>query len=116
MAFSRDQEIGNDDGTFSGINFCKEVLRDIYYSEGLKLESKRCKQLASTIDGLCIGKLAKFFTLLEIVSKEIEVKKKELSGVNAKRKMYQTSYMYQVKTETTCSVAMSRKRRRRKYE
>ena len=96
MAFSRDQELGNDDGAFSGVNVYKEVLRDIYYSEELKLESKRCKQLASTIDGLCIEKPAKFFALLEVVSKEIEVKKKELSGVNAKRKIYQASYMYQV--------------------
>ena len=96
MAFCRDQELGNDDGAFSGVNFYNEVLQDIYYSEELKLESKRCKQLASTIDGLCIEKPAKFFALLEVVSKEIEVKKKELSGVNAKRKIYQASYMFQV--------------------
>ena len=100
MAFSRDQDLGNDDfdddGAFSGVNFYREVLRDIYYSEELKVESKRSKQLASTIDRLCIAKPTIFFNLLEAVSKEIDVKKKELTGVNAKRRMHQASYMYQV--------------------
>ena len=32
---------------------CKEILRDIYDSEELKIDSNRCKAIAKTIEMLC---------------------------------------------------------------
>ena len=65
----------------SGVAIYKEVLRDIYCSEELKIESKRCKKISSTIDTLCTGEnITSFCALFELVSKEIEQKKKKLSA------------------------------------
>ena len=78
----------------SGIAIYK-VLRDIYCSEELKIESKRCKNFSSTIDTLCTGEnTTSFCALFELVSKEIEQKKKELSA-KCKLFKFQASYMYQ---------------------
>ena len=79
----------------SGVAICKEVLRDIYCSEELKIESKRCKKISSTIDTLCTGEnTTSFCALFELVSKEIEQKKKELSA-KCKLFKFQALYMYQ---------------------
>ena len=79
----------------SGVAIYKEVLRDIYCSEELKIESKRCKKISSTIDTLCTGEnTTSFCALFELVSKEIEQKKKELSA-KCKLFKFQASYMYQ---------------------
>ena len=77
----------------SGVAIYKEVLRDIYCSEELKIESKRCKKISSTIDTLCTGENTSFCALFELVSKEIE-QKKELSA-KCKLFKFQASYMYQ---------------------
>ena len=52
----------NVDGVL-GVALYKEVLQDIFYSEELKIESRRCKQLASTIDTLCTKKSTSFCAL-----------------------------------------------------
>ena len=76
----------------SGFTFYKDVLRDIYYSEELKIESKRCTQIRKTIDALCTEENFAFSTLYSMISKDIDQEKKEL---DVKRNLFQVSYMYQ---------------------
>ena len=76
----------------SGFTFYKDVLRDIYYSEELKIESKRCTQIRKTIDVLCTEENFAFSTLYSMISKDIDQEKKEL---DVKRNLFQVSYMYQ---------------------
>ena len=65
----------------SGVAIYKEVLRDMYCSEELKIESKRCKKISSTIDTLCTGEnTTSFCALFELVSKEIELCKLNLNS------------------------------------
>lgn len=76
----------------SGVAGYKELLRDVYNSEELKIESKRCKAISNTIDALCRVNNTDFSALYEVVRKEIYQRKKELS---AKHKSCQAAYMYQ---------------------
>ena len=56
-----------------GVAIYKEVLRDIYYSEELKISPSDVKKF----DTLCTGEnTTSFCALFELVSKEIEQKKK----------------------------------------
>ena len=71
----------------------KEVLRDIYYSEDLKIQSNRSKRSLVTIEGLCARENTDFCAAYKIVSKEIQEKKKT---VTAKQKLFQAAYLYQV--------------------
>ena len=60
----------------SGVAIYKEVLRDIYCSEELKIEFKRYKKNSSTIDTLCTGENTTSFcaALFELVSKRNRTK------------------------------------------
>ena len=66
----------------SGVALYKEVFWDIFYSEELKIESRRSKQLASTIDTLCTKKSTSFCALFQEVYAEVE--NKEMRVINAR--------------------------------
>jgi len=71
----------------------KDVLRDIYYSEDLKIQSNRCKKISATIEDLCTRENGDFCAVYKIVSEEIKEKRKK---VTAKQKLFQAAYLYQV--------------------
>lgn len=71
----------------------KDILRDIYDSEEMKIESERCKALKRTIETLCTGENQAFYSLFKKVREElIDLKKKESV---AKRNLFQACYIYQ---------------------
>ena len=45
--------------------FYKDILRDIYDSEEMKIESERCKVLKSTIDSLCTEENVAFYSVFK---------------------------------------------------
>ena len=73
------------------ISYNEILLRDIYDSEELKIESERCKALKCTIEELCTRQNTAFLAVVEKVRKEINVKKSV-----AKHNLYQACYMFQV--------------------
>ena len=70
----------------------KDLLRDIYDSEELKIESERCRALKHTIDELCTRQNTAFLAVFQKLEKEIDVKKKSVGNGN----LYRACYMYQV--------------------
>ena len=62
----------------------KDILRDIYDLEEMKIESEQCKALKRTIDTLCTGENATFYSLFKKVREEIDLKKSA-----AKRNLFQ---------------------------
>jgi len=73
-------------------NSYNELLRDIYDSEELKIESERCRALKGTIEELCTRQNTAFLAVIEKLRKEIDVKKKSVGNGN----LYKACYMYQV--------------------
>lgn len=71
----------------------KDILRDLYDSEEMKIESERCRALKSTIETLCTGENKAFYSVFKKVKKEIDLKRKES---DAKRNLFQVCYMYQI--------------------
>ena len=72
--------------------FYKNILRDIYDSEEMKIESERCKVLKSTIDSLCTEENVAFYSVFKTIREEIDLERKKSS---AKRNLFQACYMYQ---------------------
>ena len=72
--------------------FYKNILRDIYDSEEMKIESERCKVLKSTIDSLCTEENVAFYSVFKKIREEIDLERKKSS---AKRNLFQACYMYQ---------------------
>ena len=75
-----------------GINY-KDILRDVYDSEEVKIDSQRSKNIAKVIDQLCVSENCFFIETFSIVSKEVEKKKKEPAAIC---NSIQACYMYQV--------------------
>ena len=73
---------------------CKEILRDIYDSEELKIDSNRCKAIAKTIEMLCTTENSAFNDMYGEVASDIEKKKSE--PTTKKKKQPQALYLYQV--------------------
>ncbi|XP_065894855.1 uncharacterized protein [Dysidea avara] len=73
------------------INY-KDILRDVYDSEELKIDSQRSKSIAKVIDQLCVSENTAFSDLFSLVSKEVEQKRKEPAAI---RNSFQACYMYQ---------------------
>jgi len=57
----------------SGINY-KDILREVYDSEELKIDSQQSKNIAKVIDQLCVSENCSFIKVFSIVSKEVEKK------------------------------------------
>ena len=51
----------------------KDILKDIYDSEEMKIESEWCKALKRTIDTLCTEENTTFYSLFKKVRKEIDL-------------------------------------------
>ena len=80
----------------SGEKLLKAILRDIYGSEELKIQSNRCKLLKETIDALCAGPNdIAFSKTFDKLRKDIvdEKKKKKEQGMS---KGCRVLYLYQV--------------------
>ena len=56
---------------------CKEILRDTYDSEELKIDSNQCKAIAKTIEMLYITENSAFNGMYSEVAGDIEKKKSE---------------------------------------
>ena len=69
----------------------QEILRDIFYSEELKIDSDRAKALKKTIDSLCVDKNRHFNETFSFICEDIAKSKKERCSTN----QYQAMYMYQ---------------------
>ena len=54
----------------------KDLLRDIYDSEELKIESERCRALKRMIEELCTRQNTVFLAVFQKLEKEVDVKKK----------------------------------------
>ena len=72
---------------------CKEILRDLYDSEELKIDSNRCRAIAKTIEMLCTDENTEFNAVFTEVAEEVEQRKKEPATI---RNKFQSLYMYQV--------------------
>jgi len=70
-----------------------DILRDIYDSEELKIESERCRALKGTIETLCTKENHTFIEVFEIW-KEIDMKTKKIRLPS--ENLFQASYMFQV--------------------
>ena len=71
----------------------QEVLRDIYFSEDLKIQFDRCKNILVTIDVLCVKENNDFCAMYKLIREEIQEKRKT---VTVKQKLFQAAYLYQV--------------------
>ena len=72
----------------------KDILRDIYDSEDMKIQSDRCKKILVTIEGLCSTENADFCATYKEVCKEIQKKRRET--LTAKQNLFQAAYFFQV--------------------
>ena len=61
---------------------CKEILRDIYDSEELKIDSNRCKAITKTIEMLYTTENSAFNDMYSEVASGIEKKKSEPTNQN----------------------------------
>jgi len=64
-----------------GIHY-RVILRDVYDSDELKIDSQRSKSIAKVIDQLCLSENTSFSKLFSLVSKEVEKKKKKPAAIH----------------------------------